>query len=396
MSDQIATIFAECIEGIEEGRFTVNDCLNKYPEFRTELAQLLPLAVEARSAPKAIPDPAFQQGARARLMAKLPARRALVGQNEPGPLLGMVALVESLFQRLQSMVPQTASNRWRFAARATLAGSVVGLVGLTILTVLLGLQLGGEGISEAEAISAKAESATVEVVQGLVEVRSPGGKWVPVSKIAPVEAGQRIRTGKLASAKLTFPDGRSISLGPNRDVSFDWPDAKVQLIGPSALVTATVTMTPTTTATPTVTMTPTLTATPTPTVTVTPTTTATPTVTTTPTATMTSGNVDLVTICHKPGTPAEKTMTLPRVAAEGGHMVHGDYTGACLATATPVPPGTEEPTATPPAPPVPPGGNDKVTICHKPGTPAQKTKSVPASALNDHLGHGDTTGACSP
>lgn len=38
------------------------------------------------------------------------------------------------------------------------------------------------------------------------------------------------------------------------------------------------------------------------------------------------------------------------------------------------------------------GGN--VTICHKPGTPAQQTKTVPQSALGGHLGHGDTLGAC--
>jgi hypothetical protein len=74
-------------------------------------------------------------------------------------------------------------------------------------------------------------------------------------------------------------------------------------------------------------------------------------------------------------------------------MVHGDYTGACSGTpvppeSTPIPP--EEPTATPPES----GGSERVTICHKPGTPAEKTKTIPASALNDHLGHGDTTGSC--
>jgi hypothetical protein len=41
-------------------------------------------------------------------------------------------------------------------------------------------------------------------------------------------------------------------------------------------------------------------------------------------------------------------------------------------------------------------GNDSsnVTICHKPGTPAEKTMTLPASALNGHLGHGDYIGAC--
>jgi hypothetical protein len=35
-----------------------------------------------------------------------------------------------------------------------------------------------------------------------------------------------------------------------------------------------------------------------------------------------------------------------------------------------------------------------VTICHMPGTPAEKTMIVPQSALQAHLDHGDTLGAC--
>lgn len=35
-----------------------------------------------------------------------------------------------------------------------------------------------------------------------------------------------------------------------------------------------------------------------------------------------------------------------------------------------------------------------VTICHKPGTPAQKTLVIPIQALAGHLGHGDTIGPC--
>lgn len=34
------------------------------------------------------------------------------------------------------------------------------------------------------------------------------------------------------------------------------------------------------------------------------------------------------------------------------------------------------------------------TICHKPGTPAQKTLVIPQQALAGHLGHGDTIGPC--
>src|SRR5919112_1992999 len=36
----------------------------------------------------------------------------------------------------------------------------------------------------------------------------------------------------------------------------------------------------------------------------------------------------------------------------------------------------------------------KVTICHKPGTPAEKTMEVPPSALHGHLRHGDRLDPC--
>lgn len=44
-----------------------------------------------------------------------------------------------------------------------------------------------------------------------------------------------------------------------------------------------------------------------------------------------------------------------------------------------------------PAAGVPP---EEVTICHKPGTPAQHTLTLPAPAVRGHLGHGDRLGAC--
>jgi hypothetical protein len=81
----------------------------------------------------------------------------------------------------------------------------------------------------------------------------------------------------------------------------------------------------------------------------------------------------LVTICHKPGTPAQKTMAVA-VESLDGHLAHGDTVGSCEDL---------------PAP-----DDRKVLICHKPGTPAQKTMQLPPDALNAHLDHGDTLGSC--
>ncbi|HYN10087.1 MAG TPA: LamG domain-containing protein [Vicinamibacterales bacterium] len=35
------------------------------------------------------------------------------------------------------------------------------------------------------------------------------------------------------------------------------------------------------------------------------------------------------------------------------------------------------------------------TVCHKPGTPGERTMVLPAHAVPGHMGHGDTAGACS-
>lgn len=52
--------------------------------------------------------------------------------------------------------------------------------------------------------------------------------------------------------------------------------------------------------------------------------------------------------------------------------------------------------AGPPGPPAPPDGHALVTICHQPGTPAQKTMDVPDSAVAGHMRHGDAAGPCAP
>jgi hypothetical protein len=39
-------------------------------------------------------------------------------------------------------------------------------------------------------------------------------------------------------------------------------------------------------------------------------------------------------------------------------------------------------------------GQEKVTLCHKPGTPAEGTLEVAQAAVQAHLDHGDVLGAC--
>jgi hypothetical protein len=101
-----------------------------------------------------------------------------------------------------------------------------------------------------------------------------------------------------------------------------------------------------------------------------------------------------VTICHKPGTPAEQTLVLP-VSALAGHLQHGDTEGPCL-TQSPIQTSTVPITLTvmPTTPTLPLSPTAKISICHKPGTPAEKLLMLPASAIPAHLGHGDLLGPC--
>ncbi len=66
--------------------------------------------------------------------------------------------------------------------------------------------------------------------------------------------------------------------------------------------------------------------------------------------------------------------------------------GAALALLVAMFAATALATNTPP----PGGGHDPVSICHKPGTPAQQTLTVDDDSveLTGHLGHGDTMGPC--
>ena len=46
-------------------------------------------------------------------------------------------------------------------------------------------------------------------------------------------------------------------------------------------------------------------------------------------ATHDGASPDKITICHKPGTPAEQTLEVPSPAWEKGHKKHGDMLGPC-------------------------------------------------------------------
>jgi hypothetical protein len=94
-------------------------------------------------------------------------------------------------------------------------------------------------------------------------------------------------------------------------------------------------------------------------------------------------------VCHKPGTPAEKTLYLP-APAHPGHLGHGDYEGVCKPPAPPPvvtppvkPPVAEQPCVKCPPPPCPPTQTTTTVIEHVTvidhGLPAPPTPTTPVA-----------------
>jgi hypothetical protein len=61
--------------------------------------------------------------------------------------------------------------------------------------------------------------------RGIVEVQGEGGEWTSVGRMATISKGQRLRTGSMSAATITFFDGSQAHLGPQTELSFDEVDA---------------------------------------------------------------------------------------------------------------------------------------------------------------------------
>lgn len=81
MRDHLADILASCLEFIERGEHTVEECLALYPEYRDELEPLLAMAASISERADYAPRPSFQLASRARLLRRLSPRPA--GMNRP-------------------------------------------------------------------------------------------------------------------------------------------------------------------------------------------------------------------------------------------------------------------------------------------------------------------------
>lgn len=115
---EFADVLANCLDGVEEGRLTAEECLDRYPALATELAEMLSTANQIRSAPEIVPSSAF----------RLQARSGLLAQLKPMPVK-------------KATIFEALSQKWRriaVAPRPMGFSMAWGLVVIAIATLLIG------------------------------------------------------------------------------------------------------------------------------------------------------------------------------------------------------------------------------------------------------------------
>jgi hypothetical protein len=75
MKDNLTDILASCLEAIEQGERTVEDCLALYPAHRETLRPLLDTATALKARADFAPRPGFREASRARLVKRLVPRQ---------------------------------------------------------------------------------------------------------------------------------------------------------------------------------------------------------------------------------------------------------------------------------------------------------------------------------
>ena len=92
-TQNFADLLDSCIDDVVNGRLTIAECLRRYPEHRSELADLLPLLTKLQVGQQVRPAPAFRQVARQRLLSQLAPAVTAAAPTVPLP---------SLWTRLQT------------------------------------------------------------------------------------------------------------------------------------------------------------------------------------------------------------------------------------------------------------------------------------------------------
>jgi hypothetical protein len=130
MKQRFDEILAECLEAVNAGRRTVEECLSLYPQSSDRLEPLLRLGLRLGDASFPEPDPSFRQAARERFLSATQARAA--HPQEPRRLLpALPALPQWRWHLPRVRLAFDAPSDWRRVAATMTAALLVGFFGFS-------------------------------------------------------------------------------------------------------------------------------------------------------------------------------------------------------------------------------------------------------------------------
>jgi hypothetical protein len=155
-SEHIERVLDQCVQQMQQGTATLDDCLARYPAHRDELAELLPLAVHLRQAPQVTLSPASVQAGRRQLLEQLPPRprprwsfRSVLplGWRQGGqPLFAARRLSMAWILVIATVVSLMAGGGAVYAADAAVPGDALYGLDRAVESVRLGLARDPEAV----------------------------------------------------------------------------------------------------------------------------------------------------------------------------------------------------------------------------------------------------------
>jgi ferric-dicitrate binding protein FerR (iron transport regulator) len=179
------------------------------------------------------------------LLSNAAALRTIASTTPPSTRLAEQRRELLQLAKRSHMKSSTASSvlsrprpKWIFptALASGAVAMVTCLLAFALVAGLLGLS-GSGGFNGSRRVALGApdpQSATIAALSGVVEVQTDGSEWQAVQPGRTIKAGQRVRTSASSSVTLAFPDGSTVQLGADSQMSVDQLD--VQPAGPRVIV----------------------------------------------------------------------------------------------------------------------------------------------------------------
>ncbi len=199
MGNNPARVLEECIARLRQGE-SVEDCLARYPEMRSQIESLLNMVHSVSFLPRVSPSDKFQRAAKARLMSRIRQQSAQERTTKSKPGAAIVDGLRVVSQKI-----------WQPVLQAKKVAIPVTMAVMVIFALIF------SGVSYfTSPTPALASQSTLNILSGTVEIQDPGEDKSQRGNDGDVlDAGTRVKTGSDSHALLTFFEGSTIKLEPD-------------------------------------------------------------------------------------------------------------------------------------------------------------------------------------